>query len=324
MAVMGKARVCGLAWRNEKYDIASKIAKNLQSLAIVNPTKGMYWASNSFESFFYSPIARHCLLMEVLGTVVPDKKETDQMKQWLLSQKQTQRWSTVPATTYAIHALLSTGSNWLSENNVCTAQIGDRKYVSTSGDSITGYLSEEIPLVDTEKNPIITISKQGEAPAWGAVYQQYLSPISEVKQKGGSLNLQRTLFVEKTHDGNKVLVPITESTPIQIGDKVVSRIVINSDRAMDYVCLKEQRGACFLPTGQLSELIYRDGIYYYQTANESSTEFFIDRLPEGTFVLEYSMFATRQGTYTVGVSTIQCLYAPEFVSHSDGITVTVK
>lgn len=284
----------------------------------------MYWASNSFESFFYSPIVRHCLLMEVLGTVVPDKKEADLMKQWLLSQKQTQRWGTVPATTYAIYALLSTGNDWLSEDNVCTAQIGDRKYVSTSGDSFSGYLSEEIPLVDMDNNPIIKISKQGTAPAWGAVYQQYLSPISEVEQKGGSLNLQRKLFVEKTQDGNKFLVPITESTPIQIGDKVVSRIVINSDRDMDYVCLKEQRGACFLPTEQLSKVIYRDGICYYQTANESSTEFFIDRLPKGTFVLEYSMFAVRRGTYTGGVSTIQCLYAPEFVSHSDGITVIVK
>ena len=325
-SIYGKGEIAWLMWRNGKKEVAGKIIAWLRKTASTSPDKGMYWANNRRgANTFASPIDTHCLLMAFFNEVSPDKQETDRMKQWLLSQKQTQNWESVPATVNAIYALLLTGSDWLDTNNTCTAQWGKQTYSTTNGELATGYLKVTVPEEKTtaSEGNSISIRKEGPAPAWGAVYEQYFQNINDVKKQKGVLNVEKQLFVETNNGTEQQLRPVTPDEPLRVGDKVVVRLVVRTDREMDYVFLKDLRAGCFEPANQLSGSIYRDGVWYYQSPTDVSENFFFDRLPQGTFVLEYAVYVSRTGEYAGGISTIQCLYAPEFVSHTEGNIVKV-
>ena len=171
----------------------------------------------------------------------------------------------------------------------------------------------------------VTVEKRDAGIAWGAVYAQYLSPISDVKQQGGELNVKKELYVEHiAADGKKSLRPITDVAQLSVGDKVVSRLTISLDRAMDFIQLKDQRGACFEPVGALSGYRWNNGFGYYVEVEDAATNFFFDHLGKGVYVLEHSYRIARGGTYETGLATIQCAYAPEYASHSTGGTVVIK
>ena len=325
-SVQCKGEIAWLLWQNGKKELAGKIINRLRKTASNSADKGMYWANNrrAIDSFT-SPIDTHCLLMTLFSEVSPDKKETDRMKQWLLSQKQTQNWESVPATVNAIYALLLTGSDWLETENTCTVQWGKQTYSTKNGEQATGYLKTTIAddnTVSPQKN-LLVIRKEGKASAWGAVYEQYFQNINEIKKQKGILNIEKKLFVETNNGTGLQLRPVTPDEPLRIGDKVIVRLAIRTDREMNYVALKDLRAGCFEPAEQLSGTTYRDGISYYQSPTDASENFFFERLPEGTFVLEYAVYASRAGKYAGGISTIQCLYAPEFVSHTEGNIIRI-
>ena len=320
-SIYGKGEIAWLMLRNGKKEVANNILAWLRKTATTSADRGMYWANNrSGASFFTSPIDTHCLLMALFNETSANRQETDRMKQWLLSQKQTQNWPSVPATVNAIYALLLTGSDWLSDSNTCTAEWGKETYSTTNGELATGYLkvtrSEEKTVASGGNT--ITIRKEGAAPAWGAVYEQYLRNINDIKKQKGALNVEKMLFVETNNGSERQLRPVTPQQPLRVGDKVIVRLTVRTDRTMDYVFLKDLRAGCFEPAAQLSGSTYRDGAWYYQSPTDVSENFFFDRLPQGTYVLEYAVYVSRPGEYAGGISTIQCLYAPEFVSHTEG------
>ena len=47
-------------------------------------------------------------------------------------------------------------------------------------------------------------------------------------------------------------------------------------------------------------------------------------LPKGVYVFETSTRVQHRGEYQSGIATIQCLYAPEFNSHSESLPLEVK
>ena len=325
-SIYEKGEIAWLMWRNGKKEVAGNILAWLRKTASTSADKGMYWANNRRgENFFVSPIDTHCLLMALFNEVSPDKQKTDRMKQWLLNQKQTQNWKSVPATVNAIYALLLTGSDWLDTANTCTAQWGKQTYSTTSGELATGYLKVTISdeKATSSEGTSISIRKEGSAPAWGAVYEQYFQNINDVKKQKGILNVEKLLFVETNNGTEQQLRPVTPDEPLRVGDKVVIRLVVRTDREMDYVFLKDLRAGCFEPADQLSGSVYRERVCYYQSPTDVSENFFFERLPQGTFVLEYAVYVSRTGEYAGGISTIQCLYAPEFVSHTEGNIVKV-
>lgn len=326
-SLYSKGEIAFLMLRNGKKEVAGNILAWLRKTATTSADRGMYWANNRRDgSFFTSPIDTHTLLMALFNEMSPNREETDRMKQWLLSQKQTQNWESVPSTVNAIYALLLTGSDWLDTNNTCTAVWGKQTYSTTNGELATGYLKVAVSdekAIASEGNTI-SIRKEGSAPAWGAVYEQYFQNINDVKKQKGALNVEKMLFVETNNGSERQLRPVTPQQPLRVGDKVVVRLVVRTDREMDYVFLKDLRAGCFEPANPLSGSIYRDGAFYYQSPTDVSENFFFNRLPKGTYVLEYAVYVSRTGEYAGGISTIQCLYAPEFVSHTEGNIVKVE
>ena len=121
----------------------------------------------------------------------------------------------------------------------------------------------------------------------------------------------------------EVLVPIDENESLNVGDKVVSRIIIRVDRDMEFVHLKDMRASTFEPRNVFSRYRYQNGLGYYESTKDAATHFYFDRLRKGTYVFEYEMFVSQKGEFSNGITTIQCMYAPEFMSHSEGIRVKV-
>lgn len=254
-----------------------------------------------------------------------DRPAVEKMKIWLLQQKRVQQWNSPVATADAVFALLYQGMDLLGDEENVRVTVG-RQVVDTQSKNRVpglGYVEESFTDPQTVNASTLKVQKQGAGIAWGTVYAQYEEKLSQVTQQGGELNVERKLYVEKRINNVPQLQPITSSTPLAVGDKVVSRMTIRVDRAMDFVQLKEQRAACFEPVEALSGYRWSEGAGYYVAVNDASSNFFFDRLNKGTYVLEYSYRVNRTGVYETGLTTIQSAYAPEYAAHSGSVEVKV-
>jgi hypothetical protein len=171
----------------------------------------------------------------------------------------------------------------------------------------------------------ITVTKNDDGIAWGAVYWQYFEDLDKIKDfQKTPLTIVKQLFTEENSATGPVLKPVAEGATLKRGDKLKVRIEIRVDRAMEFVHLKDMRAAGFEPVNVLSGYRWQDGLGYYESTKDLATHFFIDYLPRGTFVFEYTLVVNHRGDMSNGVTTMQCMYAPEFTSHSRGVRVKVE
>lgn len=291
--------------------------------------QGMFFAFNENPyTWGGMKMQAHVDVMEALELIGGNNDTVEEMKLWLLKQKQTQQWNSPVATADAVYALLMKGVNLLDNQGDVRIVIANEVLETVSPSKTTvpglGYIKRSF----TQKNVVdarkIEVEKRNPGIAWGAVYAEYESPISDVRQQGGELNVQKQLYVERMVNNAPQLQPVTEKTVLQVGDKIVSRLSIRVDRPMDFVQLKDQRGACFEPIGSVSGYNWTNGIGYYVDIKDASTNFFFDHLGKGVYVLEHGYRISRAGKYETGLATMQCAYAPEYASHSGSMTVEVK
>ena len=167
----------------------------------------------------------------------------------------------------------------------------------------------------------------GGSPAWGAVYWQYFDNLDQITVPAGvkaPLKLVKKLFIEKNTDRGPVLEPVSENGTLHVGDKVKVRIELQADRDMEYVHMKDMRAACMEPVNVISQYKWQGGLGYYESTKDASTNFFFAWLPRGTYVFEYELFVGQVGNFSNGVTSIECMYAPEFAYHSEGVRVSVE
>lgn len=330
----GKAMMAVVAYRNGKTQIATEILKSLKENALKTDELGMYWAKNTSGYFWNErPIAVQAAIIEAFAEISKSTADVEEMKIWLLKQKQTQRWDSPMATVDAIYALLNQGSDWLGNDGTVKIMIGNKTLQPASTEAGTGYFKETIPTADIRPEMgKVTVSLNGSTTlsrttnsgiGWGAMYWQYYQDLDQVQGQSGSLKITKKLFVEKMTSTGKTMLPI-EQTELKKGDKVITRLVITTDRNLEFVSLKDLRASCFEPVNQLSGYEWKEGVGYYQTTKDASTQFFFSYLPKGTYVFEYELWANNSGEFTSGIATIQCQYAPEFVSHTGGERIKIK
>lgn len=310
---------------------AKEFVASLKEHLVQTDEQGSYFAfiEDAYQWGMWQ-VSVQVAVMEALRQVEGVSSLTEEMKIWLLKQKQTTGWRTPVATADAIYALLCQGSDLLAAQGDVQMKLGNKviETLAPSANSIAGlgYVKETFEQGTSEvRAKTITVEKKDEGIAWGAVYAHYLEDISQVKKYGNELQVEKLLYVERVlADGKKQLHPVTSSTQLSIGDKVVARLTIRVDRNMDFVQLKDQRGACFEPMGVLSGYRWGGGTGYYVEVKDVCTNFFFDRLSKGVYVLEHSYRVERSGQYETGLATIQCAYAPEYAGHSDSMKVEVK
>jgi hypothetical protein len=308
------------------------IMRSVSDKALHNEEMGMYWRNEQQGWFWYqAPVETQALLIEAYDEVLNDTKSVDELKVWLLKQKQTQDWKTTKATTEAVYALLLRGTNLLKGDNLAEVKVGNHiidpnklegpdKPEAGTGYYKTSWDGSQV----TPSMGKVTISNPNPSVAWGSMYWQYFEQLDKITIAETPLKLSKKLFREINSPTGPVIEPITESTPLHVGDKVVVRVELRTDRDMEYVHLKDMRAAAFEPINVLSGYHWQDGLGYYEATRDASSNFFINYLPKGTYVFEYRLFATQKGEFSNGITSVQCMYAPEFAAQSEGIRVKVE
>jgi uncharacterized protein YfaS (alpha-2-macroglobulin family) len=324
------------------------IIKSLKENAIYKEEMGMYWKEFTTGGYYWyqAPIESQAMMVEAFTDIDKNNTTIDDLKTWLLKQKQTQNWKTTKATSEACYALLLNGSNWLAEEKEVTIKLGNLTISSADNISAspspserdgvmpeagTGYFKKTIEGAKVQQgmgNITVTINKSPNQPisqstSWGAVYWQYFEDLDKITAAETPLKLVKKLFIEKNSDNGPILTAIKDGQAINIGDKIKVRIELRVDRDMEYIHMKDLRAACMEPTNVISQYKWQGGLGYYESTKDASTNFFFNWLPKGTYVFEYPMFVTHAGNFSNGITTIQCMYAPEFTSHSEGIRVKV-
>lgn len=316
--------------RYEVKAIPMDIIRSLKENAIFSEEMGMYWKDMYSGYYWYqAPIESQALLIEAFDEVANDIKSVDDMKVWLLKSKQTQDWKTTKATTEACYALLLSGTDWLASDQLVEISLGDvvidpRKMDDVKVEAGTGYFktSWSKGAIKPEMGKV-TVTKKDEGVAWGALYWQYFEQLDKITLHETPLKLNKKLFLEKPSDTGPVMTLVTENTSLKPGDKLKVRIELRVDRDMEFVHMKDMRASGFEPINVISRYKWQGGLGYYESTRDAATNFFFDYLPKGTYVFEYPLRVTHEGDFSNGITTIQCMYAPEFTSHSEGIRVQV-
>nr|WP_235843155.1 MG2 domain-containing protein [Maribacter hydrothermalis] len=311
---------------------AAKILRALKENSITSEELGMYWKSNTSSWFWYqAPIETQALLIEAFSEIRPTDVETiDNLKIWLLKNKQTNQWSTTKATTEAVYALLLKGSDWLSVTDAVEVLIGGEKINPSTLEDVkveagTGYFKTSWKTTEIQpKMGEVQISKKGNGIAWGALYWQYFEDLDKITSAETPLKLKKKIFLKKNTDTGEVISEVTDNTTLKVGDLVKIRIELRSDRDMEFVHMKDMRAAGFEPLNVISRYKWQDGLGYYESTKDASTNFFFDYLPKGVYVFEYDVRVNNAGDFSNGITTIQSMYAPEFSSHSEGVRVKVS
>lgn len=312
--------------RSGKSEAARAIIASLRERATVKEELGMYWPMTDGYRWHEMPVETQALLIEAFHEVAGDTVAVENLRIGLLKHKQTHRWASTKATTEAIYALLLDGADWLSSAQPLSVELGGERIVPTKSEPGTGYFKQQWrgaairPTWDA-----IKIENPNRQPIWGGLYWQYFESLDSIKETSqGSLKVAKSLFRETLGPDGVVLKSLADGEPLKRGDKIRVRLELQSDRAMEYLHLKDLRAAGLEPTNVLSGYRWRSGLGYYESTQDLATHYFIDYLPKGTFVLEYGLVANLNGHFSSGIATLQCMYAPAFSGHSKGQAVYVR
>ncbi len=313
---------------SDKYDVAlNLIMTSLKQTSINSEELGMYWKQiRAGYSWYEAPIEAQALLIEAFVEAGNDTTSVDAMRTWLLKQKQVQDWGNTKATADACYALLLEGTDWLTETPKLTVKLGDKTIDGNkNAEAGTGYSKTTFTASEVTANMgNITATREGKGISWGAVYWQYFEQLDNITPAKTPLSIVKKLYVQRDSGKGPILEAVTAKTILLPGDLLQVRLEIRVDRDMEFVHLKDMRAAGLEPINVLSSYKWKGGLGYYESTRDAATNFFFDRLPRGTHVFEYPLRVNLSGSYSNGISTIQCMYAPEFAAHSAGVRITVK
>ena len=324
--------------RSGDKTIPVSILNSLKETSITHEELGMYWKDQISSGWFWhqAPIETQALMIEAFQEIGKDTKTVDDLRTWLLKNKQTNNWRTTKATAEACYALLLQGTEWLTNEPLVEIKMGnfivDNKNSAEAG---TGYFKKTVEgqFVKPDMGNIsVTLTprpspQSGEgntSPSWGGVYWQYFEDLDKITSAATPLILVKKLFVETNTDRGPVLTPVKEGDALKVGDKIKVRVELRVDRDMEYVHMKDMRASGMEPVNVLSRYKWQGGLGYYETTRDASTNFFFSYLRKGVYVFEYPLFVTNKGNFSNGITTIQSMYAPEFAAHSEGIRINVE
>lgn len=315
LTIYGKALGAVILQENGKLEEAGLFMRSLMEYAVTTEEMGCYFDTpKASYSWFSYKIPTEVAAMEAVQRITKDAKVIDEMKRWLLKQKQTQVWETPIATADAVYALMNTGSDLLKNTGGVKITLG-KEIVQTPADDAVGYIKQTVTgnVMNIKK---VTVDKESAGMGWGAVYAQYLESMNRIGGQGNSLSITRQLY-----KGDEAL---PESVPLKVGDKITVRLTVKADRDMDFIQIKDSRAACMEPLQTVSGYRWSHSLGYYQATKDASNQFFIDQMRKGTYVIEYQVYVNRTGEYQAGIATVQSAYAPEFGGHTGGYKVVVK
>ncbi len=308
-----------------KLPVAKSIMASIKERSVSDEELGMFWRDTELSWWWYrAPIETQAMMIEAFDEVMNDVVAVEDCKVWLLKQKQTQDWKTTKATADAVYALLLRGSDLLASDELVQVTLGGKPIDPTNVEAGTGFYQQRFTgdRVEAEQSKVV-VTKVDDGVAWGSLHWQYLEDIAKITpHEGTPLKLTKELYLKVNTVDGPTLKRV--EGPVSVGDELVVRVVLRTDRDMEYCHLKDHRGSGTEPVNVISRYKYQDGLAYYESTRDTASHFFIDYLPKGTYVFEYSSRVQLRGNYQTGMANIECMYAPEFNSHSESLPLEVE
>jgi uncharacterized protein YfaS (alpha-2-macroglobulin family) len=303
---------------------ANAIVKSIKERSVVDEELGRFWRENELSFWWYrAEIETQAMMIEMFSEITNDVKAVEECQVWLIKQKQTQDWKSTKATADAIYSLILRGPDLLSSDKLVRMKLNGKMIEPERVEAGTGYYQKLYAGAEVKPGMgNVQLIKEDKGVAWGAVHWQYFEDVAKVTPHHNNLKLNKSLFVKKDSVKGPVLESVKDGR-LRVGDLVVVRLELRTDRDMEYVHLKDGRGSGMEPVSVLSHYKYQDGLGYYESPKDTGNHFFIDYMPKGTYVFEYEVRVQHAGQYEMGIAEIQCMYAPEFNSHSQSIKLDV-
>ena len=298
---------------------SSEYIESLKEYTVYKEEMGRYYdtprAGYSWRSY---RIPTQVAAIEAIQLLTPDDKQTiDEMRRWLLQQKRTQAWDTPLNSVDAVYAFLNGEDGLLVSQAESVLKLDGKAMELPGATAGLGYVKVAIS-GDKDMPRTFEAEKTSQVTSWGAVYAQFMQPTGDIADTGSELSVKREIFISPTTGAANAPSPTTDVT-CKVGDRVIVRLTIESQRNLDFVQINDKRAACMEPVKQLSG--YRWG--YYTAPLDNATNYFFDMLPKGKHVIETEYYIDRTGTYDTGTCTVQCAYAPEYraTTHSQRLKV---
>ena len=306
--------------------VSKKLMTYLKETSTDTETQGVYWKQNLNDWGWYSSkTVNHAGALEAFNKLTPtDETLIEEMKIWLITQKEVNSWGSSRGTAEVIFTILNSGKSWTTtESDKATIVWGGKELVNPDTKA-TGYVKSTLKGENVDKKlGTVTVTKPGPGIVQGGLFWQYYEDLDKIKSSESYISITKELYKKvKTVNGEE-LVKIAENSPLKVGDKVTVRMILNTDRNMEFIHLKDMRAAGFEPLNVISGYEWKNNLGYYQSTKDASTNFYIENMPKGKYVFEYDYICNASGTFSNGITTLQNYYAPQMNAHTKGTKITI-
>src|SRR5690606_37502219 len=306
---------------------SKKFLSYLKETSTDTQTQGVYWKQNLNDWGWYSSkTVNHAGALEAFNKLTPNDTDfIEEMKIWLVTQKEVNSWGSSRGTAEVIFTMLNSGKSWTSpESDKATIVWGGKELVNPDTKA-TGYVKTSVKPEQIDKTlGTVTVTKPGPGVVQGGLFWQYYEDLDKIKSSESYISITKELYKKvKTVNGEE-LQKITAATPLKVGDKVTVRMILNTDRNMEFIHLKDMRAAGFEPLNVISGYEWKNGLGYYQSTKDASTNFYIENMPKGKYIFEYDYICNASGTFSNGITTLQNYYAPQMNAHTKGTKITIS
>ncbi|MCQ2059646.1 MAG: hypothetical protein MJY71_07455 [Bacteroidaceae bacterium] len=292
---------------------AKKYAEGLVERALTEDEFGLFWRDNTG----CSQIELQSLIIQALSCSGYGN-EAELATRWLVKQKQATVWNNAYETAYSIAALLDNGMISVPQEAsdvVVSFDGGDIAPITVSG---IADVMQDLDIETVGKIRNVSVETTSDQMCWGALYCEYSHTIDNIVPFGQGLAIERTYFIVNESDNGTSLSRVTDLNHVKVGDKVLVRLTVKSDRAADYVELSDMRAAGYVVSDQRPRYEISSGFSYYVAPGKDACRIYINRVKRGESVVEYYLTKMADGQFTVGPATIECTIAPELRASTSG------
>ena len=328
MTPFGKAYAAWIYFRLNEKDKAYSYLDRAMDGSREDEDAGLYWTPEKISWLWYNDtVEKHAFILRTLQTLRPKDKRIEPMLKWLLFNRKGNEWKSTKATAAAIYSILDIMKNRgaLDKPDNYSASWGGEKYAVTA--EPFDWLAKPFRFVKTgkdidKKDSQAVVEKEGPGFGFASLTLIFTTDRPAEASGPGIMELGRKYFLRYKEGDDYRLKPLALGETVKVGDQLEIQLTVKTKSQFEYVHLKDPKPAGFeaeeLKSGWKWEQLSR-----YEEPRDSLTNFFMDWLPHGEYVLKYRLKATTPGKYRIGSALMQSMYAPEFSAYSDGMEIKV-
>lgn len=325
---LGQAYMAHIYHRMDKKDKSLLALKKAFDGMKNDELIGSYWAPEEKSWMWYNDsVEKHAFFIQTLVELKPQDERIKNLVKWLLFNRKGNEWKSTKTSAKAIYSILRfmKSGGALDKNTLIDMKWGDL----TKKIEIDPFEFKKEPLrfIKTEnfkpKDGVIEFNKTGSLPVIASSTWIFTTDKINTSSASSVLSLERQFYQVKGVPGKQTLAPISMEGKIKVGDEVEVQLKIKAKSQLEYIHLKDPRGAGFEANQLLSGYVW-DLLARYEEPRDSLTNFFISWLPQGEYLLKHRFKATTKGKYKFGSAVIQSMYSPDMSAYSSGMILEVE